>query len=606
MQPESQGAPVVISFYCGDAYYHAAADRLRDDCARLDFDHDIVEIVKKPSETWVDICRRKVGFYLEMHRKHRRPIWWLDVDSRLSRRPAALETATCDMAGFLRGLRYLRGFEPSRLPRFFSPFALYFNQTPAATEFLELMVEIERSHEGAATDDYFLQEAWATHEQEMSVLILPPSIVGRQWPLEPHQSIYVGISGNVSSFKNQVQQHVAPAVTPMGRKTALMSEAAAAVGAGELSVAELLYGRALALGDRDDDLANKIARVIRRDGRLSDAVAFLQRYQSKHSPLDLARRFEIESNLDAGRLDNAGAACKGLLRASTPDDRRWAEIASLRIALEARAKASGLAAGDRPALVWDDASYIGYAGDLVPVYVVDRLSGVPPLLVSRTKGVLAGGASVRMVSGGHRVWGSGIASMADMPNPQADYRAVRGPLTRQRILGCGGMCPDIVGDPAWFLPRLHPVPRLGRGSSPALVLHPADEGLVGVEPGVRPVHARCNDYAGLETFILELHACSAVLTTSLTALIVCHAYGIPARWLNVQGRPGAGPVHDDALRDYLLSIGSQTHAPREITRGSRVDPALFDVDDQWLPARSINLRSLAAAAPFRISQDWRW
>jgi hypothetical protein len=119
MPPESTRAPVVVSFYCGDTYYHAAAARLRDDCARLGFDHDIVEVPREPSETWADICRRKAGFYLQMHRKHRQPIWWLDVDSRLARRPAALESPSCDMAGFLRGLRYLRGFEPSALPRFF-------------------------------------------------------------------------------------------------------------------------------------------------------------------------------------------------------------------------------------------------------------------------------------------------------------------------------------------------------------------------------------------------------------------------------------------------------------------------------------------------------
>src|SRR6187200_2432715 len=86
--------PIVISFYCGDQYYYDAADRLRDDCARVGLDSDIVEIQKRPEESWLDICRRKVRFYLDMQVKHDRPILWLDVDSRIYGYPEILSGTT--------------------------------------------------------------------------------------------------------------------------------------------------------------------------------------------------------------------------------------------------------------------------------------------------------------------------------------------------------------------------------------------------------------------------------------------------------------------------------------------------------------------------------
>jgi hypothetical protein len=481
---------------------------------------------------------------------------------------------------------------------------LYFNQTPAATKFLELMAEIERTHEGAATDDFFLQEAWARHEQQMSVLVLPPDIVGRDWPLKSHQSMYVGISGNVSTFKGQVQQHVAFAATPAARKAALMAEAAVALGGADLAVAELLYSRALALSDRDDDLANKIARIMRRDGRLPAALAFLHRYQGEDSPVDLERRFSIESDLSAGRLVEARAACAALSKSPAPADRRWAEGASLRVALDSRARATGIADRDRPAVAWEQSVYRGYVADLTALYVVDRLSGIPPMLVAPGEGMQVGGSSVRAAHGAQAVWGGGISSMEDMLNPHVKYCAVRGPLTRHHILEYGGSCPSVFGDPVWFLPHLYRPARPGKGGgAQGLVLHPDDQGLVAVEAGVRLLPATCADYAGLESFISALHGLSAVLTTSLTTLMVCHAYGIPARWLHVQGRAGDGPVHDDAVRDYLLSVGSEAQTALQAIAGSRMNSSLFAVDDTWLPARSIELEPLAAAAPFKIAAD---
>jgi hypothetical protein len=219
------GAPIVISFYSGDRYYYDAAEQLRSDCDRVGLDSDIVELARQPHETWVDVCRRKVRFYVEMQRKHERPILWLDVDCRITSYPEVLDGAACDLAGFLRGFRYLGGFDPFSVTRFFMPFALFFNNTRKTRDFLALMVRLEEDTKVSATDDYFLQEAWERFDQQLSVLVLSPDLVGTVWPTHGAQIFYFGSSGNVSEFKTQVEQHTVKGLTPARRKAVLVHEA---------------------------------------------------------------------------------------------------------------------------------------------------------------------------------------------------------------------------------------------------------------------------------------------------------------------------------------------------------------------------------------------
>jgi hypothetical protein len=272
--------PTIVSFYGGEPLYHAAAEQLRHDCVALELDHDIAELPIRAEETWLAICRRKVTFYLDMQRKHRRPIFWLDVDSRLRTLPSVLAGATCDMAGFIRGFRYLRDFDPVSLPRFFAPFALFFNYTPRATAFLELLASLADELPNDVSDDFILQEAWLRHQQQLSVMLLPPDLVGHEWPLRDDQAIYVGISGNVSQFKGKAKQHTADLFDAARRKAILVKEADAALKGGRDDDAIVLFKHALAAVP-DAELAAKIGRLIKRRYGTEEAKRFLAEYGSR-------------------------------------------------------------------------------------------------------------------------------------------------------------------------------------------------------------------------------------------------------------------------------------------------------------------------------------
>jgi hypothetical protein len=270
-------APTIVSFCAGDPSYHDGAARLRDDCGSLGLDHDVVELPGAAGESWLQLCRRKSPFFLEMQQKHRRPILWLDVDSRLRVLPAVLDGATCDVAGFLRGFRYLRDFDPVAVPRFFAPFALYFNYTPRATAFLELLASIVGDAPSDVSDDYLLQEAWLRHQQQLSVMVLPPDLVGHEWPLQGDQAIYVGISGNAGRFKDKAKQHTAELFDAARRKAVLIKEADAALKSGHQDDALVLFRHALA-AVRDDALADRIGRLLKRREGAEAAERFLKDY----------------------------------------------------------------------------------------------------------------------------------------------------------------------------------------------------------------------------------------------------------------------------------------------------------------------------------------
>src|SRR5690606_1704248 len=176
-------------------------------------------------------------------------------------------------------------FDPATTPRFFSPFALYFNHTPAATSFLELAVQLEQAYTGDASDDFFLQEAWLQHQEQLNVLVLSPKLVGLEWPLQGEQVIYFGSSGNVKKFIGQAMQHQVPVLEAARRKIVLVKEAEAALNADKDDEALVLYRRALRAEPNEEALAKTVARMERRRrGHRHEASAHLQFLRRRHGP----------------------------------------------------------------------------------------------------------------------------------------------------------------------------------------------------------------------------------------------------------------------------------------------------------------------------------
>ncbi|MGH8243486.1 MAG: polysaccharide pyruvyl transferase family protein, partial [Steroidobacteraceae bacterium] len=255
------------------------------------------------------------------------------------------------------------------------------------------------------------------------------------------------------------------------------------------------------------------------------------------------------------------------------------------------------------ALWWMEGPYPGNFGDVLNPYVIEKLSGRPPRYAPRGQCLLAIGSTVKFATEQTVVWGAGTPRMGDRLHPQADYRAVRGPLTRELVLQSGASCPPVYGDPSWFLPRLYRPARAARRYRMGLVLHHSNTGELEAGEGVKLISVIRGSYQEIESFIDELHECDCVLSTSLHGLIVAHAYGIPARWCEVADSAAPLPGDGTKFRDYLLTVGLESEHRLSVPRGTLV--TLDQVREaQGLPRQQIDLDALAAAAPFHIAARW--
>ena len=139
------------------------------------------------------------------------------------------------------------------------------------------------------------------------------------------------------------------------------------------------------------------------------------------------------------------------------------------------------------------------------------------------------GSIAKVARPGTMVLGSGIMSRKDGCDPGADWRWVRGPHTRLKVLECGGTCPETYGDPAMLLPLV--LDESAKKYSVGIVPHikQYSEALRRF-PGHRVIDLRTEDAFRTAKEITE---CRYILSSSLHGIITAHAYGIPAAHIDL-------------------------------------------------------------------------
>ena len=144
------------------------------------------------------------------------------------------------------------------------------------------------------------------------------------------------------------------------------------------------------------------------------------------------------------------------------------------------------------------------------------------------KKLLAVGSVMHFARKGDTVWGSGINGKVPMRFiPMLDVRAVRGPLTREKLLSLGIDCPEVYGDPALLLPILFPEKR------------PTYERDYIVIPNLNEIQAYKNipnvvlPTQNAEKVVSEILKAKFVISGSLHGIVVAEAFGIPARLIRL-------------------------------------------------------------------------
>lgn len=235
-------------------------------------------------------------------------------------------------------------------------------------------------------------------------------------------------------------------------------------------------------------------------------------------------------------------------------------------------------------------------GDLLSPWLIRKMTGhdVVPADGSAPHYV-AVGSVISHAKPNSILWGTGSFGTEGKNHikPGATYTAVRGPLTRAKVLYHKGECPQVYGDPALLLP-LYYMPKVKITHEYGVIVRWSERkwAKANVGPGVKIINYGRGDIEGV---VDEMLSCRKILSSSLHGLIVADAYGIPNAWI-ASGSPLGGEFK---FHDYFASV-KKWRDPHNIELDKRpltVELLRKEIEISGEPI-TFNYRKLLNACPF--------
>lgn len=187
-------------------------------------------------------------------------------------------------------------------------------------------------------------------------------------------------------------------------------------------------------------------------------------------------------------------------------------------------------------------------GDLLTPYILKYFS-IPFEYSAHDKAnILCIGSILDKARPKQIILGSGIIDESLPLCTTADWRFVRGPFTRKRILDQGGVCPEIYGDPAVLLPLFCKESK--KEFDIGIVPHYVDYNYVKLKYSKYKVINVINENPF--NVVEEITKCRQIISSSLHGIIVANAYNIPAAWVKFSNNLYGTGVK---FFDYYGSIG---------------------------------------------------
>lgn len=198
------------------------------------------------------------------------------------------------------------------------------------------------------------------------------------------------------------------------------------------------------------------------------------------------------------------------------------------------------------------------AGDTISKPILETLGMEVDLVDRKKRGkLLAIGSILSALRAGDTVWGSGcIRDKVIQAPPGAQFLAVRGPKTRNRIMGAD--IPEIYGDPGLLLPLIYR-PNATKRYKLGILPHYIDKGAADVSSG----HF-IDIQAPWQTVIDEIVSCERVISSTLHGIVFCEAYGVPVTWVKYSNNIIGGAFK---FQDYFMGTERKPHK-----YGNQTDP----------------------------------
>lgn len=555
----------VVSFAAGADYYFTQAKLLESDCLRLGVKYDIQRFPDLHMG-WAELCRHKIKFFRDMHAKYG-AILWTDVDNRIRRFPNSLRYSTMDYMGFAGRQRYIRNYNPYDTARFWNPTVLYFGNTEAAGRYLDLMAEIETEATESVTDDWILQEAWERHDFLMTIGIFPPTFLKRAHEeAHPDAVFEFGSSGNVTSNLKVVAQHQNASQDRELRSRILRNESRELMKAKDVTGALVLARRSVDVSPSNAESLIHLSKYLMIAKEHEESLRILET-----SLIDGVESLMLEEELGTrykqiGELSHAQAIFQRIHSANRGSEfSARAESALFELEFDIRAAEQGIERSQRPRLWWPKTPYPGNFGHILSPWIVEKVSGKPPLFAHPSRSILGIGSIARFAKSSSVIWGAGTIRETDILNPEAKYRAVRGPLTQATALRSGADCPPIFGDPGMLLPMYYQPSRRVKHYKLGIVRSTTSKVSIEHSDDVLLISLSGAGEDKIKRTIDQICSCEMIISTSLYGLIVAHAYGIPAQLAFDSHTPALNDGDGTKFRDFFLSARIPEQVPVDLS-----------------------------------------
>lgn len=237
-----------------------------------------------------------------------------------------------------------------------------------------------------------------------------------------------------------------------------------------------------------------------------------------------------------------------------------------------------------------------------PILIYNRLSLAMRL---KLKNYLVIGSTIDMCcTKNTEIWGAGIIDeVKSLRIKPLRVYAVRGPLTRKKLLEQGVKCPEVYGDPALLISRYYK-PNIKKKYSIGFIPHRSNlETIQDFTVDGTPLSRR-NDilvidlskYDKWTDIVDQICSCENILSASLHGLIMAEAYKIPNVWIEF-GKLLIG--RHFKFHDFFLSIDRDRESPYLIEDFKLTLKEVQKELSSWEHG-IIDLQPLINAAPFPI------
>lgn len=196
------------------------------------------------------------------------------------------------------------------------------------------------------------------------------------------------------------------------------------------------------------------------------------------------------------------------------------------------------------------------------------------------------------------VWGSGYISSSSTIRKDACIHAVRGPLTREKLISQGINCPEVYGDPALLYPLFYKPPKSAKYKL-GIIPHFIDKDNPYIEKYTDDPNVIIIDVMGdINIFIDQICSCQVIASSSLHGLIAADAYGISSIWIEFSDKIRGKHFK---YQDYFASVGRFEDNPLFINNEVNIEDILHHNKDYTI---NIDLIKLLKSCPFIETKEF--